>query len=97
VVIEVLACPFRCLNGGCTADFCRAVRGADLAARPQDPLRSALLSIACTLAGRPGARLAAQLGIRVGKDTMLPLPSRTGEGPPDLRPDSPSAGTASAL
>ncbi|MFI6360055.1 ISL3 family transposase [Streptomyces sp. NPDC050743] len=32
-----------------------------------------MLSIACTLAGRPGARLAALLGIHVEKDTLLSL------------------------
>ncbi|WP_432825517.1 hypothetical protein [Dactylosporangium sp. CA-092794] len=36
-------------------------------------MRSALTAIAVALAGRPGARLAAALGPRAGRDTLLEL------------------------
>ncbi|MBI0377069.1 ISL3 family transposase, partial [Streptomyces albiflaviniger] len=75
VVIELLVRRFRCLNGGCTAvTFAEQVEGLTSPyARKTPLLRSVLRPIACALAGRPGARLAALLGIRVGKDTMLNL------------------------
>jgi transposase len=41
--------------------------------RLSPPLRRALTSVAVALAGRPGARLAASLGIPVGRDTLLML------------------------
>ncbi|WP_408907078.1 ISL3 family transposase [Streptomyces atratus] len=66
---------FRCLNGACTAvTFVEQIEGLTMPhARKTPLLRSVLLSIARTLAGRPGARLAALLGIRVAKDTLLNL------------------------
>ncbi|MEV7815562.1 ISL3 family transposase [Streptomyces flaveolus] len=75
VVIELLVRRFRCLNGTCTAvTFAEQIEGLTSPHARQTPLlRSVLLSIACMLAGRPGARLAALLGIRVGKDTLLNL------------------------
>jgi hypothetical protein len=42
-------------------------------ARYAPPLRSALTAIAVVLAGRAGVRLAAELGMRVGRDTLLHL------------------------
>ncbi|MFE3121804.1 hypothetical protein ACFXHD_00075 [Streptomyces hydrogenans] len=42
-------------------------------ARQTQVLRSMLASIALCLAGRPGARLAAALGIRIAKDALLDL------------------------
>ncbi|MFE1500278.1 hypothetical protein ACFW89_35090 [Streptomyces albidoflavus] len=42
-------------------------------ARQTQVLRSMLTSIALCLAGRPGARLAAALGIRIAKDALLDL------------------------
>ena len=41
--------------------------------RSSPPLRRALTSVAVVLAGRPGARLAASLGMPVGRDTLLGL------------------------
>ena len=41
--------------------------------RYSPPLRGALTAIAVALAGRPGARLAAALGVCVGRDTLLAL------------------------
>ncbi|MFE7587888.1 ISL3 family transposase [Kitasatospora sp. NPDC057512] len=75
VVVELLVRRFRCLNTACAAvTFAEQIEGLTTPhARKTPPLRSALLSIACTLAGRPGARLAALLGIRVAKDTLLQL------------------------
>nr|WP_257019491.1 ISL3 family transposase [Streptomyces sp. TLI_235] len=75
VVVELLVRRFRCLNPACAAvTFAEQIEGlATPHARKTPLLRSALLSIACTLASRPGARLAALLGIRVAKDTLLRL------------------------
>ena len=75
VVVELLVRRFRCLNGACTAvTFAEQIEGLTTPhARKTPLLRSVLLSIACTLAGRPGARLARLLGIRVAKDTLLHL------------------------
>ncbi|MGW3040614.1 ISL3 family transposase [Kitasatospora sp. NPDC001159] len=75
VVVELLVRRFRCLNSTCTAvTFAEQVEGLTTPhARKTPLLRSVLLSIACTLAGRPGARLAAMLGMRAAKDTLLLL------------------------
>ncbi|WP_369795036.1 hypothetical protein [Kitasatospora sp. NRRL B-11411] len=75
VVVELLVRRFRCLNGACTAvTSAEQVEGLTAPhARKTPLLRSILLSIACTLAGRPGARLAAMLGMRAAKDTLLQL------------------------
>ncbi|MFG2312072.1 ISL3 family transposase [Streptomyces sp. NPDC048566] len=75
VVVELLVRRFRCLNGACTAvTFAEQIEGLTTPhARKTPLLRSVLLSIACTLAGRPGARFANLLGIRVAKDTLLHL------------------------
>lgn len=84
MVIELRVRRFHCLDGTCTAvSFAEQIEGLTSPhARKTPPLRSVLLSIACTLAGRPGARLAALLGIRAGKDTMLNL-LRAVPGPPE--------------
>ncbi|MFB6781691.1 ISL3 family transposase [Streptomyces sp. NPDC056352] len=75
VVVELLVRRFRCLNGACTAvTFAEQIEGLTTPhARKTPLLRSVPPSIACMLAGRPGARLAALLGIRVAKDTLLHL------------------------
>jgi len=75
VVVELLVRRFRCLNGACTAvTFAEQIEGLTTPhARKTPLLRSVLLSIACSLAGRPGARFARLLGIRVAKDTLLHL------------------------
>lgn len=64
----------------CRAQQCRRVTFAEQFdgltaphARHTPPMRSALVSIAVALAGRPGARLAAALGLRAGRDTLLAL------------------------
>lgn len=66
---------FKCLN-----DRCPAVTFAEQVTKLTRPyvrqtslLRSMLTSIALTLAGRPGARLARLLGIRIAKDALLEL------------------------
>ncbi|MFJ2192650.1 transposase [Kitasatospora sp. NPDC087861] len=75
MIVELLVRRFRCLNTACTAvTFAEQVEGLTTPhARKAPLLRSVLLSIARTLAGRPGARLAALLGIRAAKDTLLHL------------------------
>lgn len=75
MVVELLIRRFRCLNDACTAvTFAEQVDGLTTPHARRTPLlRSVLLSIAHTLAGRPGARLAAMLGMRCAKDTMLQL------------------------
>ena len=86
VVVELLVRRFRCLNSVCIAvTFAEQIEGLTTPhARKTPLLRSVLLSIACTLAGRPGARLAALLGIRVAKDTLLHL-LRAVPDPPERR------------
>jgi len=75
VVIELMVRRFKCLNSPCPAvTFAEQVPGLTSPhARYTPLLRSALVSIALCLAGRPGARLAAALKIRVAKDTLLNL------------------------
>lgn len=51
-------------------------------ARYSPPLRAALVAVAVALAGRPGARLAATLGMQAGRDTLLALLRRLPE--PDI-------------
>lgn len=75
VVIELVVRRFKCLSEQCPAvTFAEQVEGLTRPhARQTTPLRSMLTSIALTLAGRPGARLAAMLGIRIAKDALLDL------------------------
>ncbi|MFE6871681.1 ISL3 family transposase [Kitasatospora sp. NPDC057692] len=75
VVVELLVRRFRCLNSACSAvTFAEQIEGLTKPhARKTPLLRSVLMSIARTLAGRPGARLAAMLGMRAAKDTLLHL------------------------
>ncbi|MER6068007.1 ISL3 family transposase [Streptomyces sp. NPDC001817] len=74
-VIELTVRRFKCLNPLCPAvSFAEQVPGLTSPhARYTPLLRSVLESIALCLAGRPGARLAAALKIRVAKDTLLNL------------------------
>ncbi|MFD8726136.1 ISL3 family transposase [Streptomyces sp. NPDC059629] len=83
VVIELAVRRFKCLNSHCPAvTFAEQVPGLTSPhARYTPLLRSVLVSIALCLAGRPGARLAAALKIRVAKDTLLNL-LRTLPDPP---------------
>lgn len=75
VVIELTVRRFKCLNSACPAvTFAEQIPGlTSQHARYTPLLRDALTSIALFLAGRPGARLAASLKIRVAKDTLLNL------------------------
>lgn len=75
VVIELLVRRFKCVNECCPAvTFAEQIDGlTSTYARYTPPLRTMLTSIALCLAGRPGARLAAVLSIRVAKDKLLEL------------------------
>lgn len=75
VVVELLVRRFRCLNAACAAvTFVEQVTGLTSPhARFTPLLRGMLTSIAVALAGRPGSRLAAALGVPVAKDTLLRL------------------------
>jgi transposase len=84
VVIRLEVRRFRCRVAGCArVTFAEQIDGLTAAhARYSPPLRAALTGIALALAGRPGARLAAVLGLRVGRDTLLQLLRRVPE--PDV-------------
>ncbi|MER5227784.1 ISL3 family transposase [Streptomyces flaveus] len=75
VVVELMVRRFKCLNPQCPAvTFAEQVEGLTSPhARYTPLLRTLLTSIAACLAGRPGARLAAALRIRVAKDKLLEL------------------------
>ncbi|MFF4434393.1 ISL3 family transposase [Streptomyces sp. NPDC001513] len=75
VVIELTVRRFKCLSSRCPAvTFAEQIEGLTRPhARQTQVLRSMLASIALCLAGRPGARLAAALGIRIAKDALLDL------------------------
>lgn len=75
VVIELIVRRFKCLSSRCPAvTFAEQIEGLTRPHARQTPvLRSMLTSIALCLAGRPGARLAAALGIRIAKDALLDL------------------------
>ncbi|MFB7397759.1 ISL3 family transposase [Streptomyces sp. NPDC056191] len=75
VVIELTVRRFKCLSSWCPAvTFAEQIEGLTRPhARQTQLLRSMLASIALCLAGRPGARLAAALGIRIAKDALLDL------------------------
>ncbi|MFF1738171.1 transposase family protein, partial [Streptomyces sp. NPDC058247] len=93
-VIELMVRRFKCLNSHCAAvTFADQIPGlTSLHARYTRQLRAALTSIALTLAGRPGARLASTLGIRVAKDALLQLLRAVPE-PTSRRRVVPSPGT----
>jgi transposase len=76
VVIWVQARRFRCLNAACAAvTFAEQVQGlTSRFARRTPPLTAWLTAVAVALCGRPGARLAAALGIAApGRHTMIRL------------------------
>lgn len=75
VVIELTVRRFKCLSSRCPAvTFTEQIKGlTGPHARQTQVLRSMLASIALCLAGRPGARLAAILGIRITKDALPDL------------------------
>ncbi|MEV7783758.1 ISL3 family transposase [Kitasatospora sp. NPDC088351] len=74
-VIELTVRRFRCENPACTTlTFVEQVDGLTTPHARRTPLLwRTLTSIALSLAARPGARLAAALGIDVAKDTLLRL------------------------
>ncbi|MGW3108454.1 ISL3 family transposase [Streptomyces sp. NPDC001100] len=81
VVIELLVRRFKCPNPACRAvTFAEQIAGLTSPHARYAPLvREQLTSIALALAGRAGARLAAALGLRVAKDTLLRLVRATPE------------------
>ncbi|MCX5394924.1 ISL3 family transposase [Streptomyces sp. NBC_00094] len=86
VAIELTVRRFKCLTARCSAvTSAEQIPGLTRPhARYTPLLRAALTSIALTLAGRQGARLAAELSIRVAKDTLLQLLRAVPEPPPTL-------------
>ncbi|MFG2369835.1 ISL3 family transposase [Streptomyces mirabilis] len=74
-VVELVVRRFKCINPQCPAvTFAEQIEGLTSPhARYTPLLRTLLTSIAACLAGRPGARLAAALSIRVAKDKLLEL------------------------
>lgn len=75
VIIQLEVRRFACRSVECRrVTFAEQIDGLTTPhARYSPPLRAALAAIAVSLAGRPGARLAAALGIRVSRDTLLDL------------------------
>lgn len=79
VVVELSIRRFRCENLACRAvAFAEQIAAlTTLHGRYTSLLHGVLTQLGLTLAGRAGARLAAALGIAVGKDTLL----SPGQGP----------------
>ncbi|MGW0093875.1 ISL3 family transposase [Streptomyces sp. NPDC003328] len=75
VVIELCIRRFRCENAACpVVTFAEQITGLTTAHSRHTPLlRGVLTQIGLALAGRAGARLAAAVGISVGKDMLLRL------------------------
>ncbi|MFE2188911.1 transposase family protein [Streptomyces sp. NPDC059455] len=73
VVIELHIRRFRCENSACAAvTFAEQIAGLTTPHGRYTPLlRGLLMQIGLALAGRAGARLAAAVGITVGRDTLL--------------------------
>jgi transposase len=72
VTLKVRARKFFCDDPGCERSvFCERLPEAAAHARKTDRLEEALLAIAFELGGRAGARLAAELGLVVGRDALL--------------------------
>lgn len=84
MVIELAVRRFKCLNERCPAvTFAEQIDGLTTPHAWYTPLlRAVLTAIALCLAGRPGARLAAALRIRVAKDKLLELLRSVPEPPP---------------
>ena len=72
-VVELLVRRFRCVNAGCVA--VTFVEQVPQVTRPHGrytlALEAVLASIGLALAGRAGVRLAATVGVTVGRDTLL--------------------------
>lgn len=75
LAIELAVRRFRCMNPACSAmTFAEQITELTRPyARRTLPLQRVLTSIGLALAGRAGVRLAAGLGIGVGRDTLLRL------------------------
>ncbi len=75
VVIELRVRRFRCGNGACAAvTFAEQIAGLTRPHSRITPLlRTVLTQIGLALAGRAGVRLAAAVGMTVGRDTLLRL------------------------
>lgn len=75
VVIELCIRRFRCANPACPAvTFAEQIVGLTTPHSRHTPLlRGVLTQIGLALAGRAGARLAAAIGLCVGRDTLLRL------------------------
>ncbi len=72
VTLRVRARRFFCENPGCERRiFCERLPEVAAYARKTSRLEEALLAIALELGGRAGARLAAELGLLVGRDALL--------------------------
>ncbi|MFG2639191.1 ISL3 family transposase [Streptomyces sp. NPDC048362] len=72
VVLELRIRRFRCENPACPAvTFAEQIAGLTTPHGRYTPLLRALLTQIGALAGRAGARLAAAVGITVGRDTLL--------------------------
>jgi len=87
VVIRLTVRRFVCDGAGCQRrTFVEQVPGLTTPhARYSPPLRAALTAVAVTLAGRPGARLAAALGMIASRDTLLNLLRAVPDPQPDPR------------
>ncbi|MFD4139767.1 transposase family protein [Streptomyces sp. NPDC058572] len=74
VVIELCIRRLRCENPACTAvTFAEQVSGLTTHSRCTPLLRGVLTQIGLALAGRAGVRMAAAVGVVVGRDTLLRL------------------------
>jgi len=95
VTLEVLARRFFCDGASCERGiFCERLSEIAARARKTGRLEGALLAIVLELGGRAGARLAAELGLVVGRDILLRrtkaswgpgLPLKTSENPLSTR------------
>lgn len=83
VVIELTVRRFKCVNATCeVVTFAEQVPDLTTPHSRYTPLlRGTLTEIGLALAGRAGVRLAAALGIRVGRDTLLRLVRQIPETP----------------
>jgi transposase len=73
VVIDLLVRRWRCPNTDCaTVTFAEQISGLTSPHSRYTPLATKMIvAIGLALAGRPGARLAARLGVAVQRDTLL--------------------------
>ena len=80
-MLKVRARKFFCDDPGCERFiFCERLPEVVAHARKTSRLEEALLAIAGELGGRAGARLAAELGLLVGRDALLGRIRATADG-----------------